>query len=365
VKPTKHKRIGLITGGGHCPGLNAVVRAVVKTCAYEYGIDVVGIQDGYWGLIHDRMRPLEPDDVSGILSRGGTILGSSNRDNPFRVPEDVGGEKRFRDLSDAAIKNAQRRGLELLLVVGGDGSLTIGYQLMEKGLPVIGVPKTIDNDLGATDVTFGFDSALVTATEAVDKLHTTAASHHRLMVLEVMGRYAGWIALSAGLAGGAHVILIPEIPFDIEKCAQHIRQRGYHGRNFAIVVVAEGATPIGGEMFVERTVPDSTDSVRLGGIGRWVAEELEKRLEWEARATVLGHLQRGGAPSPQDRVLATRFGVEAARLVAEGKVGHMVALHGTEVDSVPIKEAVSYLRRVDPKSQIVEAARALGTCFGE
>jgi ATP-dependent phosphofructokinase / diphosphate-dependent phosphofructokinase len=362
---SKYKRIGLLTGGGDCPGLNAVLRAVVKTCAFEYGIDVIGIQDGYGGLINDRMQPLSTDDVSGILSRGGTILGSSNRDNPFRVPVEEAGEKQFKDLSDQAIKIAGRHGLELLVVVGGDGSLSIGQQLMQKGLPVIGIPKTIDNDLGATDVTFGYDSALVTATEAADKLHTTAESHHRLMVLEVMGRYAGWIALGAGMAGGGDVILIPEIPFDIEKVVKAVRERGYRGRRFAIVVVAEGAVPMGGELFVERRVEDSTDSIRLGGIGRWVASELERRLEWEARVTVLGHLQRGGNPTPADRVLATRFGVEAARLVAAGQTGRMVSLHGTEVDSVPLEDAVRQIRRVDPNSQMIRAARSVGTCFGD
>lgn len=362
---SKFRRIGILTGGGDCPGLNAVLRAVVKTCAFEYDIDVVGILDGYGGLVNDRMRPLTSDDVSGILARGGTILGSSNRDNPFRVPVEEGGEKQYRDLSDLAIKNAQKHGLGLLVVVGGDGSLSIAHQLMQKGLPVIGIPKTIDNDLGATDVTFGFDSALVTATEAVDKLHTTADSHHRLMVLEVMGRYAGWIALGAGMAGGGDVILIPEIPFDMEKVTQSIRERGYRGRRFAIVVVAEGAAPKGGDLFVERRVEDSTDALRLGGIGRWVATELERHLEWEARVTVLGHLQRGGDPTPADRILATRFGVEAARLVASGEVGRMVSLHGTQVDSVPLEDAVRQLRRVEPDSQIVQAARSVGTCFGD
>ncbi len=359
------KRIGVLTGGGDCPGLNAVIRAVVKTCAFEYGIDVVGVQDGYGGLIQDRMRPLGSDDVSGILSRGGTILGTSNRDNPFRVPAEEEGEVRFRDLSDQALKNASRRGIELLVVIGGDGSLSIAHQLSEKGLPVIGVPKTIDNDLGATDVTFGYDTALTTATEAVDKLHTTADSHHRLMVLEVMGRYAGWIALGAGMAGGGDVVLIPEIPFDLDKVAAAIQERGYRGRSFSILVVAEGAAPKGGQMFVDRTIKESTDSIRLGGVGRWLALELERKLEWEARVTVLGHLQRGGVPSPHDRILATRFGVEAARLVASGESGRMVSLHGTEVDSVPLLEAVKQIRRVDPQSQVVRAARAVGTCFGD
>ncbi len=365
MSKAKVRRIGILTGGGDCPGLNGVIRAVVKTCRFEYDIDVVGIEDGYGGLINDRMRPLQSDDVSGILARGGTILGSSNKDNPFRVPVREGGELSFRDLSDQAIKTAQRHGLEALVVVGGDGSLSIAQELSKKGLPVVGVPKTIDNDLAATDVTFGYDSALATATDAVDKLHTTADSHHRLMVLEVMGRYAGWIALGAGMAGGGDIILIPEIPFEIAKVADAIRERGYRGRRFAIVVVAEGAVAKGGELFVERRIEDSTDAIRLGGIGRWVAQELETRLEWEARTTVLGHLQRGGSPTAYDRVLATRFGVAAALLVARGEFGRMVALHGLDVDSVPLAEAVTQIRRVDPDSQVVRAARSVGTSFGD
>ncbi len=364
MRSSRVRRIGLLTGGGDCPGLNAVLRAVVKACAFEHGIDVVGIEDGYAGLINDRMRPLGSTDVGGILSRGGTILGSSNTANPFRVPQNDGSGE-FRDLSDHAIKTARQHGLEMLVVVGGDGSLSIGWQLEQKGLPVIGVPKTIDNDLGATDVTFGFDSALATATDAVDKLHTTADSHRRLMVLEVMGRYAGWIALGAGMAGGGDIILIPEIPFEIDKVADAIRERGFRGRNFAIVVVAEGAAPKGGELFVERRVENSTDAIRLGGVGRWVASELERILEREARTTVLGHLQRGGEPTPHDRVLATRFGVEAARLVAAGESGRMVSIRGTEITSVGLEDAVTQLRRVDPNSQIVQAARSVGTSFGD
>jgi len=365
LKTSKVKRIGILTGGGDCPGLNGVIRSVVKTCQFDFGIDVVGILDGYAGLIEDRMRPLGVNDVGGILARGGTILGSSNRANPFRVPDESSHEGQFRDLSDQAIRTASRHGLEMIVVVGGDGSLSIALELSKKGLPVIGVPKTIDNDLGATDITFGFDSALSTATDAVDKLHTTGDSHHRLMVIELMGRYAGWIALDAGIAGGGDVILIPEIPFDIEKVAQAVRERGYRGRQFAVVVVAEGAVPVGGEQFVERRVADSTDQVRLGGVGRWVAEELERRLDREARATVLGHLQRGGSPTAFDRLLATRFGAEAVRLLARGEFGRMVALHGTEIDSVPLADAVRQLRRVDPESEIVATARSVGTTFGD
>lgn len=359
------RRIGILTGGGDCPGLNAVIRAVVKTAAFDHGIDVVGIEDGYAGLITDRVRPLTPADVGGILGRGGTILGSSNRDNPFHVPEVLDGSRVFKDLSGQVLHNARRHGLELIIVVGGDGSLSIARDLAALGLPMIGVPKTIDNDLAATDVTFGFDSALAVATEAVDRLQTTAMSHHRVMVLEVMGRYAGWIALHAGLAGGGDVILIPEIPFEVERVADAIRERSYRGRNFAIVVVAEGAKPGGGEMVVARNVEDATDPVRLGGIGLWVAARLELLLEMETRATVLGHLQRGGIPTAFDRVLATRFGARAVRAAVDGEVNVMVALSGAEVKTVPLAEAVSQIRRVDPEGEIVRAARSVGTSFGE
>ena len=359
------RRIGLLTGGGDCPGLNAVIRAVVKACSYQYGLTVYGIRDGFDGLVNDRMELLSADDVSGILHRGGTILGSSNRGNPFRVPVVENGEKRFVDLSAQVIAVCHARRLECLIVVGGDGSLSIGAQLMERGMPVIGVPKTIDNDLAATDVTFGFDSARSVASDAIDRLHSTAESHQRIMVLEVMGRYAGWIALEAGMAGGGDVILIPEIPFDLDLVEAAIRRRGESGRRFAIVVVAEGACPRGGSMVVDRTIEDSTDAIRLGGIGRWVALELERRLDWESRVTVLGHLQRGGTPTSFDRILGTRFGVEAARLAHEKQYGRMVALRGIDIISVPLVEAVSQLRKVDPESMIVQAARAVGVTFGD
>jgi 6-phosphofructokinase 1 len=359
------KRIGILTGGGDCPGLNAVIRGVVKTAVFQHQLDVIGIENGYWGLINDRMRPLSTSDVGGILARGGTILGSSNRDNPFRVPVIENGERTYRDLSDQAVKNAQRHGLQTLIVVGGDGSLSIARDLSGRGIRMIGVPKTIDNDLGATDVTFGFDSALAVATEAVDRLHTTAMSHQRVMVLEVMGRYSGWIAIEAGLAGGGDVILIPEIPFEIERVAEAIRERIYRGRPFAIVVVAEGAQPKGRSMVITKTVADSTDPVRLGGIGQVVASELERLLELETRATVLGHLQRGGIPTPFDRILGTRFGVRAVEAAVAGENDVMVRLRGQEIETVPLVDAVKGLRRVDPNGELVRAARSVGTCFGD
>jgi 6-phosphofructokinase 1 len=361
----KVRRIGILTGGGDCPGLNAVIRAVVKTAAFDYGIEVVGIENGYRGLIEDRMRPLSVTDVGGIIMRGGTILGSSNRDNPFRVAGVEDGRKIYRDESDRAIENAARYGLDVVIVVGGDGSLTIARDLAAKGLKVLGVPKTIDNDLAATDITFGFDSALAIATEAVDRLHTTAISHQRVMVLEVMGRYAGWIALSAALAGGGDVVLMPEVPFEIAKVAEFVRERARRGRNFSLIVVAEGAAPRGGSMAVAKRIEDSTDPIRLGGIGNRVAAELAKEITMETRATVLGHLQRGGVPTAFDRILGTRFGVEVTRAAAAGEAGKMVALRGREIARVPLEDAVASLRRVDPEGELVGAARSVGTCFGD
>lgn len=360
----KTRRIGVLTGGGDCPGLNAVIRAVVKTAVGEYGMEVFGLEDGFRGLVEKQGRPLGLGEVSGILPRGGTILGTSNRDNPFKYPVVVNGERVFQDKSGTCLANARELGIEALVVIGGDGSLKIARELSDIGMPVVGVPKTIDNDLSATDATFGFDTALTTATEAIDKLHTTAESHHRVMVLEVMGRYAGWIALQAGMAGGADVILIPEIPFRIEKVAEKIRDRKAGGKKFSIVVVAEGATLEGGEMVVKKTIADSPDPIRLGGIGQVAGNQLEELTGMETRVTVLGHLQRGGSPTPFDRILGTRYGVAAVRLVAEGGFGRMVALKGTRIESVTLAEAVGELRRVPAEGELVAAAKAVGVSFG-
>jgi len=361
----KVTRLGVLTGGGDCPGLNAVLRGLVKASAFDHDMQVVGFVDGYAGLIKDHTRRLDSDAVSGILARGGTILGSSNKDNPFRVPTKVNGETKFEDRSDEALRNFDRYGLDLLVVIGGDGSLTIANQLAEKGMPVIGIPKTIDNDLGATDVTFGFDTALSTACAALDKLHTTAESHHRIMVLEVMGRYAGWIALEAGLSGGGDIILIPEIPFRVESAVAAIKNRRFQGRYYTLIVIAEGAKDQSGDMHVAKVVEDSPDALRLGGIGAWLASELEKQLETEVRVTVLGHLQRGGTPSAFDRILGTRYGVHAAHCAAQGMRNVMVSLRGTSITEVPLAEAVQSLRRVDPNSEIVRVARSVGTRFGD
>ena len=359
------KRIGVLTGGGDAPGLNAVIRAVVKTAINKYKLEVFGFMDGFGGLIDNQIKRLDVQDVSGILHRGGTILGTTNRDNPFRYPQMKDGERVYVDLSDQIIENLRDMGIDALVVIGGDGSLSIAREFHEKGVKVVGVPKTIDNDLSATEVTFGFDTALGTATEALDKLHTTAESHHRVMILEVMGRYAGWIALEAGIAGGADVILIPEIPFKIENVCRKIKERKLHGKKFSIVVVAEGAMPEGGEMVVQKFIADSADPIRLGGVGNVLSDQIEKCSQMETRVTVLGHLQRGGSPTPFDRILATRYGSMAVKILMDGHHGHMVSLQCGKIHAVPLGDAVHELRKVPVDHDKIFAARAVGVRFGD
>ncbi len=364
VKPAV-RRIGVLTGGGDAPGLNAVIRSLVKTAIREYDISVVGFENGFGGLIKNQARELTESDVVGILPRGGTILGTTNRDNPFHYPVIKGDQKTFVDVSDRVFENISIHEIEALVIIGGDGSLSIAKELYDRGLKVVGVPKTIDNDLSATDQTFGFDTALTTATEALDKLHTTAESHHRVMVLEVMGRYAGWIALYSGISGGADVILIPEIPYNIDVVVEKINARSKERKKFSIIVAAEGAKPLGGEMVVKQHVENSFDPVRLGGIGDVVAKEVEAATGKETRVTVLGHLQRGGSPTAFDRLLATRYGAGAAKLVAEGKFGRMVCLKGQNIDSVPLEQAVGKLNTVPVDGELVRVARQLGICLGD
>lgn len=357
-------RIGILTGGGDAPGLNAVLRAATKAAIIDHGWEVVGIKDGFTGLIFpDRIMPLTLKEVRGLLPRGGTILGTTNRGNPFNYPVERNGKVVLEDLSDRVLQNIQKLGLDVLVVIGGDGTLGIARDLMAKGARVIGIPKTIDNDILATDVTFGFNTALTTAMEAIDKLHTTAESHHRVMILEVMGRYAGWIALEAGLAGGADVILIPEIPFDYRHVYGKIRERNTREAKFSIVVVAEGAHAAGeGMVFLESGVPGREK--RLGGIGEHLARKISTALGVETRVTVLGHLQRGGSPTAFDRILGTRFGVAAVELIARGELGRMVCLHGRHVESVPLEQALGQQKRVDPEGELVRTAEALGVCLG-
>ncbi len=358
------KRLGILTGGGDAPGLNAVIRAAVKTAIYEYGCEVLGIRDGYDGFIDEQgIIPLTLSDVRGILPRGGTILGAANRGNPYARKVIRDGKEVTIDVSDEIIKGIERLKMDALLVLGGDGTLHIAHELFQKGAPVIGVPKTIDNDIGGTEVTFGFDTAVNTATEAIDKLHSTAEAHHRVMVLELMGRDAGFIALHAGVAGGADVILIPEIPFKFESIAVKVRERAERGSHFSIIAVSEGAKPLHGEQVFSRQ-GDEVYVPRLGGIGQRVGEYIEQQ-GFETRVTVLGHLQRGGTPTPFDRWLATRYGAAAVRLAAAGKFDRMVALRANRIVDISLEEATAEHRRVDVNDDAVITARGLGISFGD
>lgn len=360
------KRIAIVHGGGDCPGLNAVTRAVVKTAILRYGWEVWGSEDSFEGFLKpNKLIPMNLDSVRGILPKGGTTLGTTNRGNPFWYPERDGqGQVVFHDYSDKVIEKMKEAGLDALVIVGGDGTLTIAQKFVEKGVSIVGVPKTIDNDLQATEMTFGFDTALRTATGAIDMLHTTAESHERVMVIEVMGRNAGWIALESGMAGGADVILIPEIPFNFDRIADKIEERRAAGRPFSVIVVAEGAAPEGGTQVYREQKPDDPYG-KLGGIGSLVAGVLESRTPLETRLLVLGHLQRGGSPSPFDRILGTRFGVAAVDLLADGQFGKMVAYHAGQITSSCIKDAVARQRLVEADGQLVRAAKAVGICLGD
>jgi phosphofructokinase-like protein len=359
------RRIGVLTGGGDCPGLNAVIRALVRTAVGRYGWEVVGIEDGFEGLLEPgRTRPLTLDRVRGLLPLGGTILGTTNRCNPFAFAVRAGDSARTVDRSAEVVDRIADLGLDALVVVGGDGTLAIAEKLHRLGVPVVGVPKTIDNDLAATDVTFGYQTSVATAVEGIDRLHTTAESHHRVMIVEVMGRHAGWIALESGLAGGADAILIPEIPFELEHVVAALTARQARGRSFSIVVVAEGAAPRGQAQFLVRAA-DPRLPPRLGGVGTWLVSEIEAAMAVESRVVVLGHLQRGGSPTGFDRILATRFGAGAARLVANRAFGQMVALRTPRIVAVPLAEATGVMKRVSLDDELVQTARGLGISFGD
>lgn len=346
-------RIGILTGGGDTPGLNAVIRACVRSALLR-GWEIYGIRQGFEGLLKPgRIEKLFQKDVTGILHMGGTILGTTNRGNPFEYA--VNGKTA--DRSDEAVKNFRKMKLDALVAIGGDGSLSIAYKLFKKGIPVVGVPKTIDNDLSETVITFGFDTAVSTATEALDKLHSTAQSHERVMCVEVMGRYAGWIALHSGIAGGAEVILIPEIPFSLESVCKKVAQRYRSGSRFAIIVCAEGAMPVGGKMLTKGEKEAGREHPHLGGIAEFVAKEVAKRTGIEARSLVMGHLQRGGEPTTFDRLLGTRLGAAAVELIEQKKFGSMTALHPPNVVIVPIARAISKMKKVPVDSDMARAAR--------
>jgi 6-phosphofructokinase 1 len=359
------RRIAINTGGGDAPGLNAVIRAAVLS-ALNLGWEVYGIRKGYGSLLGEEpLVQLDRESVRGITHLGGTILGTTNRGNPFEWPErQPDGTIVTRDRSDEILEAFHRHELDALIAIGGDGSLRIANDLAKKGLPVVGVPKTIDNDLAATQVTFGFHTAVETATDAIDKLHSTAESHERVMVVEVMGRHTGWIALHSGVSATADVILIPEIPYSIDKVCDKIRERYEVGPRFAIVVAAEGAAPIGGEAsYVEAAAPGR--AARYGGIAERLAREIQERTGRETRSLVLGHLQRGGSPTAYDRLIALRFGAAAVRCVAQGHFGTMVALDPPAVRAVPLEEAIREIKRVPVDSDTVATARDMGISFGD
>jgi 6-phosphofructokinase 1 len=365
-KKSAMKKIVISTGGGDAPGLNAVIYAVVHSC-YRKGWEVYGSRNGYGGFMDiDEMTRLFPRDVEGIYSTGGTILGSTNKGNPFSRPvKNLAGEIQIIDVSDKILSNFKRMGFDCHIAIGGDGSLDIAHRFAMKGMPVIGVPKTIDNDLEQTNRTFGFDTAVSTATEALDKLHSTAKSHNRVMVVEVMGRDSGWIALYSGISGGADVILIPEIPFDIEEVCDKISDNDLHEKLYSIVVVAEGAITKDGRRFNKGQGELGRDEMILGGVGEWVASEIRTRTEKDTRSLVLGHLQRGGSPTTFDRLLALRFGAAAVRLAEEKIFDHMVALKDSQMVAVPIAEAIKRRKKVDLDSDKVLTARDIGICFGD
>ncbi len=359
------KRIGVLTGGGDCPGLNAVIRAVTKSALHEHHVEVYGIEDGFLGLIQNRMRPLQWSDVSNILTLGGTILGTSNQANPQRYAVQRGGKTEFADVTDRVVEHVRGNRLDAVVCIGGDGTMTGAANLIRHGINCIGVPKTIDNDLEGCDLTFGFDTAVTTAAECLDKIHTTAMSHHRVMVVELMGRNAGWLTLHAGISSGSDVILIPEIPYDLGRICEVLERRGRNGKRFSIVAVSEGAKPIGGEVVVQRLVETSPDPIRLGGIANKLVADIEGASGLESRATILGHIQRGGTPTPADRVLATMFGHQALKLLLGGAEGKLVVWKDGKLSQVDIESVAGKQRKVPLDHPLVATARAVGTSLGD
>lgn len=358
------RRIGILTGGGDCPGLNAVIRGVTKSAINRYGMEVIGFHDGFRGLIEEKFSFLSFESVSGILNQGGTIIGSDNKANPFRYTPHDCGENVQVDVSDQCLQFYDDLGLDALVCIGGDGTMTIAGMLAQKGARVVGLPKTIDKDLEGTDITFGFDTARAIATEAIDRVHTTAQSHQRVMLVEVMGRNAGWLAMESGIAGGADIVLIPEIPYDIEEVLRVVRKRNHFGRRFSIIAVAEGTRGIDGTQSVQKIVEDSPDPVRLGGVSHSIAHEIESRTGIECRVVILGHVQRGGSPTPSDRLLGTQFAVKAMELLHEGQHNFMVGLQGCGMVPVPLEQVMGKQRLVPVDSPLIDAAMAVGTSFG-
>jgi phosphofructokinase-like protein len=360
-------RIGILTGGGDCPGLNAVIRVVTKAAINKLGIEVLGIEDGYLGLIRNRIRPLGLDDVSNILTCGGTILGTSNKADPshFAVGEDADGKPIFEDVTKRVVEHVREWEIDGLVCIGGDGTMSGAANLVEHGIPCVGVPKTIDNDLMHTDVTFGFATAVQTATECLDRIHSTASSHHRVMIVELMGRNAGWLTMHAGIAAGADVILIPEIPYDLDSVCDAVVSRSKRGKRFTLIAVAEGAKPRGGQQVVNKIVHDSPDPIRLGGVSTVLAEEISARTHRETRATILGHVQRGGTPVAADRVLATQFGYKAIQMVAMHEWNRVAVMRQGRTDMAEISAVANKQRVIDLDDPVIGMARAVGTCLGD
>lgn len=360
-------KLGLLTGGGDAPGLNAVIYGIVKTCLLKHECEIIGYKFGYRGLYYNDYIKLTNEAISGILHRGGTILHSSNKDNLFNYPVglDISGKPMLKDVSDVAVENMKKEGVDALVVMGGDGTLTSARDFARKGVKVVGVPKTIDNDLGCTDITFGFDTAVNIVTENLGRLHTTAESHHRILIAEVMGRYAGWIALHAGLAGSADVILLPEFPYDISAIVNKIKERDAAGKAFTIIVVGEGATPKGGTAVVSKVVTDSPDAIRLGGIGAKLAHDLEPLVNHEVRSVAFGHIQRGGETSAYDRVLSLRYARKAVELIENGNFGNMVCLRGSRMEYANLEDVVGDNKIVTADHELVHVAKDMGIIFAD
>ncbi len=363
--PSSIRRIAVMTGGGDCPGLNAVIRAVTKTAIFEYGLEVVGIEDGFLGLVENRMHLLTAIDVSDILTRGGTILGSNNKCNPSAfVVTHTDGSHTKENRVDQCVQHLNDRDIDAMVVIGGDGTMSGASSFVRAGVNCVGVPKTIDNDIVGTDITFGFSTARYVATAALDRIHTTAASHHRAMIVEVMGRNAGWLALHAGVASGSDVILLPEIDYDIDRVCDYVVDRSQHGKRFSILCVSEGAKPKGGELTVDYYDEKSPDPIRLGGVGKVVADQIESKTGIETRCTILGHVQRGGTPVPEDRILGTLFGHAALEALVDGKQNRMIVMDGRDVTDIDILQVADKQRQVPLDDPLIAAARGVGTEFG-
>lgn len=360
-------RIGILTGGGDCPGLNAVIRGVVKPAILKLGVEVLGIEDGFLGLIRNRMHPLTLESVSGILSQGGTILGTTNKADPkkFAIGRDAEGKPIFQDVTDRVIEHIRERHIDVLVCIGGEGTMAGALPLANAGIACVGVPKTIDNDLMHTDITFGFATAVQTATECLDRIRTTGSSHHRVMIVELMGRNAGWLTLHAGLAAGVDVILIPEIPYSLDAVCSVCVERSKRGKRYTIMAVSEGARPIGGQQVVQKMVDDNPHPARLGGIAMVLADQIEQKTGLETRPTILGHIQRGGTPIAFDRVLATQFGHKAIQLVATYDWNQMVVVQGGRLGMVPLEAVAGIQKQVELDDPLIATARAIGVSMGD